>query len=280
MPGAIICGYVEEGFPMCFVNNQYLKLLGYSSYIEYYEDAKGLGVSHIHPDDIDMVNKEIMHSYNTDTQYGIEYRIRHKDGHYIYVYDIGKKMITPDNREMIICVLYDMTEDAKLREILMHESSYDTLTGIYNRRGGIRAIEQELKYADSYAFAFCDIDNFKQLNDVYNHIEGDAALKYFVKLLKKYFDDKTIMVRFGGDEFIAFLGEQLDKKRIETAFAKVEQAYCNYVEQNYSDSHSSISIGCVIGNKKCSFDELYERADEVMYDIKKHGKKGYKIVEI
>lgn len=280
MPGGIIIGYAEEGYPLYFTNNQYLELLGYSSYEEYYKAADGLGTSHIHPDDIDTVNKEIMQSYGTDTQYGIEYRIRHKDGHYIPVYDIGKKMVTPDNKELIICVLYDMTEDAKQKEVLIQESRYDALTGVYNRGGGVRTIEHALKYVDAYSFAFFDIDNLKLLNDIYNHTAGDHALKYFTRLLMKHFDDRTVLSRFGGDEFVAFFKDKLDKQRIESIFSKLEQEYCSFIEQNYPKSQSSISIGCVIGTKKCAFQELCQTADELMYDIKKNGKKGYKIVEL
>ncbi|MBQ7956282.1 MAG: diguanylate cyclase [Lachnospiraceae bacterium] len=280
MPGGIVSGYAQEGFPLYFVNDQYLKLLGYSSYEEYFEAAGGLGISHIHPDDADMVNKETMHSYSADTQYGVEYRIRHKDGHYIHVYDIGKKMITPDNKEVIICVLYDMTEDAKLKEILVRESSYDALTGVYNRGGGVRTIEKALKYGDAYSLAFFDIDNLKLLNDVYNHTAGDHALKYFAELLMKHFDDRTVLTRFGGDEFVAFFRDKVERTWIESTFTQLEQEYCSFIEQNYPDSRSSVSVGCVIGTKKCAFNELCRIADELMYDIKKNGKKGYKIVEL
>ena len=280
MPGGIISGYAEEGFPLYFVNDRYLELLGYSSYEEYYEAANGLGISHIHPDDVDMVNKETMYSYSMNTQYGIEYRIRHKDGHYINVYDIGRKMITPDNKEVIICVLYDMTEDAKLKEVLIRESSMDALTGVYNRGGGSRTIGKLLEYVDSYSFAFFDIDNLKRLNDEYNHAVGDCALQYFVKLLEKYCDEKSIFVRLGGDEFVAFINEKRSKQRIEFIFSKVEEEYCSFIAQNYPKSHSSVSAGCLTGTRKCSFDELCRKTDELMYDIKKNGKCGFKIVEL
>lgn len=280
MPGGIVSGYAEDGFPLYFVNNQYLELLGYSSYEEYYEAANGLGISHIHPDDAEMVNREAMHSYSTDTQYGIEYRIRHKDGHYIHVYDIGKKMITPDNKEVIICVLYDMTENAKLKELLIRDSSYDALTGIYNRGCGVRTIERALKERSAYSFAFFDIDNLKLLNDVYGHAAGDDALKYFSKLLMKNFDNQTVLARFGGDEFVAFFRSKLEEQRIMSTFSKLEQKYCNFIEKNYPNSHSSVSIGCVTGAKKCTFDELFRTSDKLMYEIKKNGKKGYRIVDL
>ena len=52
------------------------------------------------------------------------------------------------------------------------------------------------------------------------------------------------------------------------------------IDKNYPESHSSVSIGCVIGNRKSDFQELYRVTDELMYDIKKHGKRGYKIIEL
>ncbi|MBQ9141827.1 MAG: diguanylate cyclase [Lachnospiraceae bacterium] len=280
MPGGIVSGYATDGFPLYFVNNQYLELLGYSSYEEYYEAANGLGISHIHPDDVELVHKETMHSYSTDTQYGVEYRIRHKDGHYIHVYDIGKKMITPDHKEVIICVLYDMTEDAKLKELLIQESTHDALTDVYNRGAGIHTIEQALKQGTAYSFAFFDIDNLKQLNDIYDHKAGDHALKHFAKLLKTHLGDQTVLARFGGDEFVAFFKDTLEKSLIHSKFSELELEYCSFIENQYPKSHSSVSIGCVTGTKKCTFNELCQIADELMYDIKKNGKKGYKIVEL
>ena len=189
-------------------------------------------------------------------------------------------MMPPDNKEFIICVLYDMTEDAKLKEILINESSYDALTGIYNRGGGVRTIKHGLKYANAYSFAFFDIDNLKLLNDIYNHVAGDHALKYFADLLLRHFDDRTVLARLGGDEFVAFFKDKLDVKRIQSTFSKLEQDYCSFIEKNYPQSDSSVSIGCVVGTKKCTFDELCRTADELMYEIKKNGKKGFKIVDL
>ena len=265
---------------MYFVNDRYLEMLGYSSYEEYYEDAKGLGMTHIHPDDIAMVNQEIMYSYDKDIQLEIEYRIRHKEGYYIPVYDLGKKMVLPNKKEVIICVLYDKTEDAKVKEILIRESNRDPLTGIYNRGGGIRTIEHALKYAKSYSFAFFDIDNLKLLNDVFNHAAGDHAIKYFTQLLVERFDEHTVITRLGGDEFVAFFYDQVDRTRLEQEFKQLVDDYCSFIEKHYPESRSSISIGCVIGKKRCKFDELCHIADTLMYEVKKNGKNGCKIVEI
>lgn len=280
MPGGIVIGYAEEGYPLCFANDRYLELLGYESYKEYYEDAGGSGTYHIHPDDLDMVNNQIAESYSTDEQFGIEYQIRHKDGHYISVYDIGKKSITPDGWEVIICVLYDMTENVRLKETLIHDSSYDALTGVYNRGGGIKAITEVLGNVSQYCFMFFDLDNLKLLNDKYSHEAGDHALRYFSELLMKYFVASTVLVRLGGDEFVAFQEGGVTLQKLQRIYTILEQEYCSFIEQYYPESHSSVSIGCVIADKKSDFEELYRITDGLMYDIKKHGKRGYKIIEL
>lgn len=280
MPGGIVAGYKAEGFPICFVNDKYLELLGYSSYEEYANEIQGLALNSIHPDDRDMVTEAINTSYDADEQYGIEYRIKHKNGKYIYVYDIGKKLTTLDNREIIICVLIDVTETVKMRQRLAKESASDELTGIYNRRGGIRIMEHHLKQGQPYTFAIFDIDNLKKLNDEYNHIVGDVALKKFAELMKEIFDEETTLSRFGGDEFIAYIPKKLSKEYIEDTLTILQNAYNKFAKENYPRSHSSVSIGCVSGTRKTTFDILYQAADELMYSIKKSGKNGCQIVEM
>ena len=280
MPGGIICGYAERGFPIYFVNKKFLEMLGYSSYEEYAEDVQGLALNGIHPKDQDRVSREIMHSYAVDTQYDIEYQIRKKDGSYLPVYDVGRKFITPDKRELVVCVLFDMTENRKLQDVLLRESFSDELTGLYNRRGGIRTIEEALKTGDGYSFAIMDVDNLKLLNDKYSHQAGDHALKQFAELARKKLSGRTIISRFGGDEFIAFLPLQLHKKYIERHLVALQREYGEFIECNYPESCSSLSIGCVTGNGEMDMEKLYQMADRLMYSVKKNGKRGHIIQEV
>lgn len=69
-------------------------------------------------------------------------------------------------------------------------SDYDTLTGIYNRHGGYKAIEHFFEKKDAnhtVIFAFLDIDNFKHFNDSYGHAVGDLVLQHLAKEMKKSF---------------------------------------------------------------------------------------------
>lgn len=273
IPGGVISGYAEEGFPLYFVNEQYLQLLGYSSYDEYYEDSNGLGITHIHPDDKDMVNQESMHSYNTGSQYAIEYRIRHKDGHYIHVYDIGKKMVMPDGKALIICVLYDVTEETKLKNALMHESNYDALTGLYNRRGLDKQLEQLFSEPEKLGYSaiiMIDADGLKGINDTYGHDKGDIYLKKIANIINNYGVGKSVASRQGGDEYVLFLYEYDSEEELLRAIEALL-----YI-QNHSSAHLDkevnvpirFSMGYSLVNDCTDYHKLLREADEKMYKNK------------
>lgn len=277
IPGGVISGYAEEGFPLYFVNEQYLQLLGYSSYEEYYEASNGLGITHMHPDEKDMVNRETVHSYNTDSQHAIEYRIRHKDGHYIHVYDIGKKMTTPDGKEVILCVLYDMTEEAKLKNILLQESYYDALTGLFNRRGLEKRLGQllskpeQLRYS---AIVMIDADGLKGINDTYGHDKGDIYLKKIASIINNYGIGSSVAARLGGDEFVLFLYEYDSEGELLRAIETLE-----YI-QNHSTAHLEekvnvplrFSMGYCMTGETSDYTKLLNEADEKMYRNKSERK--------
>ena len=62
--------------------------------------------------------------------------MKQKDGSYLWVHDIGRKVTADDGREAIISVLIDISSDVQNRMKLLEETSRDYLTGVYNRKGG------------------------------------------------------------------------------------------------------------------------------------------------
>jgi len=95
----------------------------------------------------------------------------------------------------------------------------DPLTGLYNHRGLLGdvtanpPIEGRLQQmfahsqrtGESLAAVMIDLDNFKQYNDTYGHMDGDEALILFTKLMKDVIRDSDFPVRYGGEEFIIIL---------------------------------------------------------------------------
>ena len=279
IPGGVVSGYAEEGFPLYFANEQYLHLLGYSSYDEYYEDANGLGITHIHPDERDKVNQETLHRYTTDDQHVIEYRIRHKDGHYIPVYDIGKKMTTPDGKEIIICVLYDMTEEAGLKKLLIQEANYDALTGLYNRRGLDKKLEElfsEPEKLDYSAIIMIDADGLKGINDTYGHDRGDIYLKKIANIINNFGIGSSVAARQGGDEYVLFLYDYTSEEEllrtIETL--KYIQGHSTVHFDRKINVPLKFSMGYCMVEGCTDYHRLLREADEKMYKNKLEQKKS------
>ena len=90
IPGGILGGYVAPGFPLYYVNERMLAYLGYT-YEEFVADTKGLVMNGIHPDDLERVEQIASRAMDQDSEYEVKYRMKKKDGSYIWVSDVGKK---------------------------------------------------------------------------------------------------------------------------------------------------------------------------------------------
>lgn len=89
------------------------------------------------------------------------------------------------------------------------EAEMDHLTGLPNRRAFEAVLKQEFgesrEVGDTLAVAFCDIDNFKRINDVHGHEAGDRILRTVAQSLAKISNDKCHVARHGGEEFVVLL---------------------------------------------------------------------------
>ena len=101
IPGGLIGGYIEKGFPLYFINDQLLGYLGYSSYEDFVEDTGGMVENGIHPCDRDRVNTLVNESMTVTDSYEVSYRMLRRDGSYIWVLDRGLRNISEDGRPVI-----------------------------------------------------------------------------------------------------------------------------------------------------------------------------------
>ena len=105
-------------------------------------------------------------------------------------------------------------EELKTIEELAKLSEEDYMTGLLNRRGGIRRINEYIKdNPDSKcAFIIFDGDNFKKINDTFGHQCGDSVIISSAQEIKRMFSKKGIIFRLGGDEFVVFYKDvEIDK---------------------------------------------------------------------
>lgn len=273
IPGGVVGGYVEEGFPLYAANEQLLKMAGYSSYEEFEQDIQGRIINSIHPEDRDYVNNTLEHIFEYKDQYEIQYRMKKKDGSYIWVNDIGKLTRDESGKMAIISVITDISEQLTKRKRMEKEMSRDSLTGLYNRKSGEERIGNALSRSQQYLFFMLDLDNFKQVNDIYGHDQGDKVLRMFGKLAMESFRKEDTVCRMGGDEFIIFVCETSDIDTIMRKMTLLIDEYKKAIEKKWPMSHSTLSAGGVWSDTYHDFKELYKAADKVLYEVKNE-KKG------
>lgn len=277
MPGGIVGGYAEEGYPLYVANERLLRMTGYSHYDEFAQDIRGLVINTIHPDDRDYVNTAMADILEPGDQYEIEYRLRKKNGSYIWVHDIGRRTVAADGRQAIISVLIDISQQVYTQLYLEHEAVTDPLTEIYNRKGGELHIAEAMAGASSYLFLMLDLDNFKRINDLYGHKHGDMVLSYVARQLTAIFRKADIVCRLGGDEFAVFIANCDDLSAICRKVQQLMESYQELMQRNWPAAGSAMSVGGIYGRQIRPFAELYQLADEVLYEVKKADKGQLKL---
>lgn len=114
---------------------------------------------------------------------------------------------------------------------------------------------------------FCDIDNFKKINDTLGHLIGDEVLKKVSEIINENVRAVDIVCRWGGDEIVvALLGA--NEEEAATIAEKIRLA----VEKESKDTGVTMSIGAVSYEEGLNMESLAERADKAMYWAKKEGK--------
>lgn len=171
----------------------------------------------------------------------------------------------------------DVTEDRKFQKELRLMSNYDQLTNVLNRRG-IYDNMSSMFSKDKFAVVILDLDNFKPVNDTYGHLAGDIVISTFASRLKSSAPDNSLVGRLSGDEFIVIIPEYGTLKDLEKIIGNIHTSVTN----KYIISQGVCTIGASIGISIYpeigkSRNELFRKADEAMYSVKKSGKNGFLI---
>ncbi|MFC7371641.1 diguanylate cyclase [Fictibacillus iocasae] len=165
----------------------------------------------------------------------------------------------------------EMVNKLELRYL---ESITDPLTGVYNSAYFKRVLNEEMakakKQGGSMVLLFCDVDNFKMLNDNEGHVYGDQVLKTIAETIRNNVRSSDVVCRYGGEEFVIILPDcsQSDGLKIAEDIRQMVAIY---------GSHSlltpvTISIGLAAFPKDADEGTLVHMADRAMYAAKTNGK--------
>ncbi len=120
LPGGMMGGYIEEDFPYYFINRQMLQYLGYEDEEEFVSDIDGKISNCMHPDDRRIVDLAVAKQLKDHGEYVVEYRMKKKDGTYIWVHDLGRPVTAEDGRQAIASVCIDITAQKQAQDEVLH----------------------------------------------------------------------------------------------------------------------------------------------------------------
>ncbi len=158
------------------------------------------------------------------------------------------------------------------------ESTYDALTGLYNKQSSTEASRQYFKRHNPEtvcAMLVLDLDDFKQVNDTRGHYVGDQVLRCMGEALSFSFRSSDITGRFGGDEFFILIKG--------TASQTLAERKCQMIQDTFrrlTQEEAGFPVGCSIGallvhKENVRFEELFRQADALLYQAKSAGKGQY-----
>ena len=170
---------------------------------------------------------------------------------------------TAFSRERLRSQLLDLTALATV----------DSVTGLFNRRYFETRLEAETERArrqrQDLALLLIDIDDFKRVNDMRGHLEGDRTLREVADLLRAGVRIFDICARYGGEEFVIVMpGASV------TVAQQVAERIRARIERSFSGQHPPVTVSIGVGMLKdhTTGDELIDVADRALITAKKTGK--------
>lgn len=162
-----------------------------------------------------------------------------------------------------------LSQKKELLAELEKKAIHDPLTGLFNRYALMEFLSREIERVrregkETLFIIFLDLDNFKQVNDLYGHKKGDEVLKEVAKLLKSHFRKYDIVARIGGDEFMIVVRNG-SKQKVEELLEKLKSR----IENIFRKFNLSVSYGIAVSpTEGTDIDRLIALADKRMYEMK------------
>lgn len=213
--------------------------------------------------------------------YQCEFRFRHRDGHWVWLFESGHIIERDANGKPLrmVGVQQDISERKAMEERLTHLAMRDELTGALNRRSFMNIADREygrIKRQKEYSVGILmlDLDKFKQVNDTYGHAAGDEVLKRFSHVVTEQLRENDVFARLGGEEFAVLLPhteQEGVKKAAEKLRAAVEALNIDIEEARVIQVTTSIGVTMMHPGDERP-DGGLARADKALYDAKHSGR--------
>ncbi|MHA6801493.1 putative bifunctional diguanylate cyclase/phosphodiesterase [Bounagaea algeriensis] len=209
-----------------------------------------------------------------DVPNGQQRMLAHSDGHPTLCEVHSAPSAQEDDTRLWLVVAYDITPHHQHIQQLQHQATHDELTGLLNRQGLQETLadgaEQELP--SGFAVLFCDVDNFKRVNESRGHPAGDELLTAVANLLHSTLPPSCHLARFSGDEFLITCPDVDSLGGLETFAAQVSDSLRATVPVRGQFVRISGSVGAAATDGAArSLNDLIRFADAAMFEAKQRG---------
>ena len=235
------------------------------------------GSKDVHPDDMSAF-RQLLKAASAGAPYSsAEFRIRSWDGRYLWCRIRATTQFDSEGRPIkAVGVITDIDAEKKHEQRLLEQAQKDSLTGLLNQSAArSRAAEliEGRRPEEIQALMILDLDNFKNVNDQYGHLCGDAVLTDLAACLKRQFRGSDVIGRIGGDEFAVFLSSLSQASDAGVKAGEILAAIAALPLEGAPDLQLSCSVGIALCPADgADYQRLYQCADLALYQAKSQGK--------
>ncbi len=177
----------------------------------------------------------------------------------------------------VLTITQDITELTRAQETIRRQAMYDALTGLPNRNLFAERVSHateslERRETTPFAVLFCDLDEFKGVNDGGGHLVGDAVLVEIGRRFQDAVRPGDTVARFGGDEFSVLLPNVGTSEAARMVAGRLHSSLLAPVDAGGHPKTISVSVGIAMAeHAELDATELLRRADIAMYRAKGSG---------
>lgn len=237
-----------------------------------------------HPDDLPLMIDRIHALKNGSTYEMVEVRMVNSRGRYLWC-RFRASAIRDDSGELqkVVGILINIDAEKQAEQLLQDRAERDSLTKLLNKNAARKQAEEYLARfpeGTNCAMLVIDLDNFKQVNDRYGHLFGDAVLTRTAREISKFFRNQDIVARIGGDEFMVLMRGVSERALLENRCQRLLQSLQSIFHGQKQKLPLSCSIGISVSpDDGISYYDLFNHADQALYLAKAKGKNTYVFYE-
>lgn len=233
-----------------------------------------------HPDDVELMEEAIARLQNGSHYEMAEVRVATARGRYLWCrFRATAIQNERDELQKISGIIINIDAEKQSNQALQERAERDSLTKLLNKSAGRKQAEEYFNRQGetvNCALLMIDLDNFKQINDRYGHLFGDTVLTQSARVLKKMFRSQDIIARMGGDEFMVLMRGISDEELLKNRSRQLTNVFANTFRSLSQEVALSCSVGIAVAPVHGqSYFELFQHADQAMYQAKSKGKNTF-----